>query len=101
MFQALQMSVFDRMSLRIAGTENDILQARAEMNWPRERIDAPTLIVHGTNDRAVPYEQAKSLAARIRGADFLTIDGGEHVSIFTHREEIRSRVDRVLGRIVG
>jgi pimeloyl-ACP methyl ester carboxylesterase len=99
LFQALQMSIFDRMASRIAGTDNDILQARAEMNWPREQITAPTLIVHGTNDRAVPCEQAKALAARIPEAELLTIEGGEHVSIFTHRDEIRSRVDRFLRSI--
>lgn len=99
LFQALQMSIFDGMASRIAGTDNDIVQARADMNWPREQIAAPTLVVHGTNDRAVPYEQAKSLTARIPGAELLTIEGGEHVSIFTHREEIRNRVDRFLGSI--
>jgi pimeloyl-ACP methyl ester carboxylesterase len=99
LFQALQMSIFDRMASRIAGTDNDILQARAEMDWPREQIAAPTLVVHGTNDRAVPYDQAKALAARIPGAELLTIEGGEHVSIFTHREEIRNRVDRFLRSI--
>jgi pimeloyl-ACP methyl ester carboxylesterase len=99
LFHALQMSVFDRMALRIAGTDNDIRQARADMEWPCEQIVTPTLIVHGTSDQAVPYEQAKSLATRIPGAELHTIEGGEHVSIFTHREEIRNRVDRFLESI--
>jgi pimeloyl-ACP methyl ester carboxylesterase len=93
---ALQTSVFDRMAMRIAGTDNDIAQTREDMSWSLEKITAPTLIIHGTADRAVPYAQAQSLATRIGGAQLLTIDGGEHVSIFTHRNAVRNRVDGFL-----
>jgi pimeloyl-ACP methyl ester carboxylesterase len=96
LFLSLQRSVFDRMASRIAGTDNDIAETRRNMSWPLERITAPTLVIHGTCDRAVPYAQAQSLAARIAGSQLLTIDGGEHVSIFTHRAEVRSRVDGFL-----
>jgi len=96
LFRALQTSVLDRMSTRIAGTDNDIAQTRSEMRWPLEQISAPTLVIHGTRDSAVPYEQGARLAARVRGAHLLTIESGEHVSLFTHRYEIRERVDRFL-----
>ena len=62
-----------------------------------EQIAVPTLIIHGTADRMVPYEQhARPLATRISGAELLTIEGGEHVSIFTHRAEVLPRVARFL-----
>ena len=96
LFLALQMSIFERMASRIAGTDNDIAQSRGEMAWPLEQIAAPTLVIHGTKDRAVPYEQAKLLASRVPGAQLLTIENGEHGSLFTHRAEIRSRVDAFL-----
>jgi fermentation-respiration switch protein FrsA (DUF1100 family) len=52
--------------------------------------------VHGTADSVVPFAHARTLATRIRGAELLAIDGGEHVSIFTHREEVRARVTQFL-----
>jgi fermentation-respiration switch protein FrsA (DUF1100 family) len=57
-----------------------------------ERISAPALVVHGTADKAVPFAQAESLAARIPGAELLSNEDGEHVGIFTHLHEIRLRV---------
>lgn len=36
------------------------------------------------------------MAARIPGAELLAIEGGDHVAIFTHRDEARARVARFL-----
>jgi pimeloyl-ACP methyl ester carboxylesterase len=66
------------------------------MAYPLEWIAVPTLVVHGTSDSAVPFAQAKALASRVPGAEMLTIEGGEHVSIFTHRAEVRAAIDRFL-----
>jgi pimeloyl-ACP methyl ester carboxylesterase len=55
------------------------------------------LVVHGTDDRLVPFtEHGKLLAARIPGAQLLAVEGGEHMAIFTHRDEVRTRVTRFL-----
>jgi len=61
----------------------------------------PTLVVHGTSDSAVPFAQAKALASRVPGAEMLTIDGGEHISIYTHRAQVRATIDRFLSRCMG
>lgn len=96
LLKALLMSTFDRVALRLPGTENDIAVTRAT-TYPLEQIAVPVLVVHGTGDRLVPFTQhAKSLAARVRGAALLAIEGGEHVAIFTHRNEVRARVTRFL-----
>jgi pimeloyl-ACP methyl ester carboxylesterase len=96
LFLALRASTLDRMALRIPGTENDIRQTRSEMSWPLETITAPTLVVHGKSDSVVPFVQGQRLASRVPGAELMAIDGGEHVSIFTHRNEVRSRIDAFL-----
>ena len=96
LFFALQSSVLDRMSKRLSGTENDIRQTRAKMAYSLEQIAVPTLVVHGTSDSAVPYAQAKALASRVPGAEMLTIEGGEHVSIYTNRAQVRAMIDRFL-----
>jgi pimeloyl-ACP methyl ester carboxylesterase len=96
LFKALLMSTFDRMPLRLPGTDNDIAVTRTTA-YPLEQIAVPVLVVHGTADRMVPFTQhAQPLVARIPGAELLAIDGGEHVSIFTHRDEVRARVTRFL-----
>ncbi|MCX5768863.1 MAG: alpha/beta fold hydrolase [Candidatus Hydrogenedentes bacterium] len=62
-----------------------------------EQIAVPTLIVHGTQDRLVPFEQhGRQLAARIPGAQLLAVPGGEHVAIFTHRDVVRPRITQFL-----
>ena len=100
LFLALRTSTLDRMSLRIPGTENDIRQTRSEMSWPLELIAVPTLVIHGKSDSVVPFEQANRLAGRVPDARLLAIDGGEHVSIFTHRNEVRSTIDAFLSPLV-
>ncbi len=94
---ALQKSIFDRMPARLRGTRNDIEQARSQFAYPVERIGAPVLIIHGTNDEAAPFAHAESLAARVPGAEFVPIEGGRHVSLFTHNSLIRARVSQFLG----
>ncbi len=88
--------VFDRIARRLPGTENDIRITRTT-TYPLEQVAILVLVVHGTEDRLVPFTQhGKSLAARIPGAQLLTVKGGEHMSIFTHRDEVRARVTRFL-----
>jgi len=97
LFTELLLSTLDRAAARLPGTENDIAVTRST-EYPLERVAAPTLVVHGTADRVVPFAHAQALAARIRGAELLAVEGGEHVAIFTHREEVRTRVARFLRR---
>ena len=69
--------------------------------YPLEEIDLPVLVVHGTEDSQVPFLQhGQALATRIPGAELLALEGGEHVSIFTHRNEVRGRVTGFLRKLV-
>ena len=87
---------FEHMAERLAGTKNDIAQTRTPFFLPVEKIQAPTFIVHGSADEAVPFAQAQSLASRISGAEFLAIPDARHVCLFTHRDLIRPRLDHFL-----
>jgi pimeloyl-ACP methyl ester carboxylesterase len=96
LLRELLASTSDRMALRLAGTVNDVAVTRAR-TYPLERIAVPVLVVHGTKDPAVPFAQhGKVLAERIPGAELVALEGGEHVAIFTHRDEARARVVRFL-----
>jgi pimeloyl-ACP methyl ester carboxylesterase len=93
---ALQSSTMERMTERLTGTQNDIRQSRLPFAYPLEDIRAPALVVHGTVDKLVPYSHSESLAQRLPAAELLTIPGGEHVCLFTHLQEVRSRITRFL-----
>lgn len=92
LMMALQQSTMDRLPQRLPGTENDIRQSRQCFDYPLEEISVPLLAVHGTADKVVPFEQTRLLAGRVPGAELFAVEGGEHVSLFTHLDEIRARV---------
>jgi pimeloyl-ACP methyl ester carboxylesterase len=92
LFRDLLLSTYDQMGQRLEGTFNDIA-ITSTTSYPLERIGVPTLAVHGTADKMVPYEaNAKAFEARIPNARLLTVDGGEHVAIFSHRALVRPQV---------
>lgn len=93
---ALRSSTLERMAERMPGTINDIEQSRRAFDYPVERLRIPLLVVHGTEDEAVPVEQARSLAARVPGAELMLVEGGRHVILFTHLSEVRARVGSFL-----
>lgn len=54
-----------------------------------ERIDVPTLILHGTADRILPIDgQGRRLHAALPDARYVEIDGGPHVMCVSHTEEV-------------
>ncbi len=42
-------------------------------------LDIPTLIIQGTADLAVPYENALKVKAKIKKAILITVEGGDHI----------------------
>jgi pimeloyl-ACP methyl ester carboxylesterase len=80
------------MADRLVGTLNDVEVTRTR-DLPLDRLRVPTLVVHGTADRIVPFEaHGAVLAARIAGASLAALEGGDHVAIFTHLGEARAKV---------
>lgn len=92
LLSTMMLSTYDRMGQRIAGTENDIRITRTA-TYPLESLAVPVLVVHGTADPLVQYDvHALMYARRVPGVELLTVEGGEHVAIFTHRALVRSKV---------
>jgi non-heme chloroperoxidase len=53
------------------------------------RIDVPTLVVHGTEDRILPYDAtAKRLPGLIKDLRLVTVEGGPHNIGWTYPEEV-------------
>ena len=57
------------------------------------RVAVPTVVVTGASDRIVPPAAARSLAARLPGAELVVVPGG-HLLPFDHPEEIAGIVRR-------
>jgi non-heme chloroperoxidase len=53
------------------------------------KIDVPTLVMHGTEDRILPYDAtAKRLPGLIADLELVTIEGGPHNIAWTHSEDV-------------
>ena len=50
-------------------------------------VRVPTLVIHGTEDRQVPFAAAEYLAAHILGAQLYPFKGYGHVPLFTATQE--------------
>ncbi|MCB0125247.1 MAG: alpha/beta hydrolase, partial [Caldilineaceae bacterium] len=88
----MMLSTYDRMGQRIAGTENDIHITRTA-SYALEEMRVPVLVVHGTEDPLANYAaNAPQYMRRLPNAELLTVAGGEHVAIFTHRAFVRNGV---------
>lgn len=95
---ALQQSPFSQLRRRLPGTLNDMDQFEALTALPFEQVRVPVLAIHGTADRIVPFVHGKRATAAPAG-ELMSIEGGEHVAIFTHLDAIRERVARFLSRL--
>ncbi len=70
---------------RRAGVLNDSLHISTLPAVPFAALRTPTLLVHGTADLNVPYEQSAAAAAALPDARLLTIPGGDHSSVLFER----------------
>lgn len=66
---------------RMPGTDNDTVQTR-KMDIAFDRITAPALILHGTQDGDVPFEHGKNAAAQIPGAQHHWMLDEEHLAFW-------------------
>ncbi len=73
--------------LRKVGHENDLAQFSAIEAYPLEHVTTPTLVIHGTSDEDVPFEDARLLERKISNIRLLALDG-DHSAFYTHAEKI-------------
>lgn len=74
------------MSLRLSGLLNDAIQIDHLAQISLEQVAVPTLVIHGTADEVVPFQQGVRSAACIPQASFLPVFGGSHYCALTHLE---------------
>jgi non-heme chloroperoxidase len=62
------------------------------------KIDIPTLVVHGTEDRILPFEAtAERLPALVDNLELVRVEGGPHNIGWTHPDEVNEALLRFLG----
>jgi non-heme chloroperoxidase len=55
------------------------------------KIDVPTLVIHGTADRILPYDAtARRLPGLIKDLRLVTVEGGPHNICWTHPDEVNA-----------
>ena len=67
------------LGARLAGLRNDYAQLTTLAEIPFEKIAAPTLVLHGTLDRAVGLDHARLVASRLPHATLCALEGGDHL----------------------
>lgn len=98
LFSTMLLSTYDRMPERLEGTRNDI-ETSHSATYPLEDLEVPVLVVQGTQDPLVPFEvHARAYERRVPQVEILAIEGGRHVTIFTHRSIVRPTVIEFMRR---
>jgi pimeloyl-ACP methyl ester carboxylesterase/predicted glycosyltransferase len=63
------------VAMGLAGWLNNDLRAQAR------QVQCPTLVIHGDDDRRVPYVKGQTIAELVPGARLLTVGGGGHLMV--------------------
>jgi non-heme chloroperoxidase len=97
-----------RASWNLAAAASAIASEACVPSWQEDfrqdltRVDVPTLVIHGDQDRIVPLEASGQRTAKlIKGARLEVIKGGPHCITWTHAEEVNAALMSFLGRPAG
>ncbi|HXZ12062.1 MAG TPA: alpha/beta hydrolase [Candidatus Sulfotelmatobacter sp.] len=77
---------------------NFITELRA---YPLVSIRVPTLLVHGTNDKIVPFVSSEHTAAAIPGARLIPIKRGSHLACLLGARDLSPEVSKFLDTVVS
>jgi len=61
------------------------------------KVSVPTLVVHYRNDRVIPFEAGRELAAEVPGARFVPLEGDAHAFFFGDTRPLVRAVAEFLG----
>ena len=78
-------------------------QPHRRASTSRARVTTPTLVVHAREDRVVPVEEGRLLAARIPGARFVLLESANHILLSDEPawQAFRSELRAFLGTRAG
>ena len=85
---------------RLTGQSNDYDQFAQLPRLPLAQIHAPTLILHGTEDKDVPIAHAEYAHAQIAHSEFVKLENADHRMVVTLHAEISRIVSEFIARHV-
>lgn len=91
-----------RAQLAMAGTIEAFVAEHRRMDsrsLAPERIVVPALVVHGSDDRAVPLAVAEDLAERLPRGELRVFEGGSHMLPVTDAERLAEEIHTWLARV--
>jgi non-heme chloroperoxidase len=84
------------------GTHDCVDTFQTDFRADLPNIDVPTLIIHGLDDRILPFEStAARLPTLIKDSGLLAIDGGPHGLPWAYADEVNEAVLTFLGQEAG
>jgi pimeloyl-ACP methyl ester carboxylesterase/DNA-binding winged helix-turn-helix (wHTH) protein len=61
-------------------------------------IQVPTLVIHRMGDQCLRVEEGRFLASRIRGAEFVELEGADHLPFLGDQESLFAAIETFLAR---
>ena len=72
--------------------QQNALRAYSVQKQAVERLEFPSIVLHGSEDRAVPLAYGRELADALRRATFVTLDGAGHNYLVSYPERANAEV---------
>ena len=69
----------------------------ADLRKDLGRIQTPTLILHGTDDRLCPFNLGKKMNEGIKGSKLIAIENAGHGFCYEERERVNSELVHFIG----
>ena len=79
------MATMNPYNVRKPGTENDMEQYRKLTHLPLEKVQCPTLVVHGTHDADVKFYDGVYAYEHILNCERYWIEEGSHLGFWLSR----------------
>ena len=87
------------LSIRKEGFTNDYLQF-SNLSLHLNDIKVPTLVIHGTEDINVDISQGEAIARLVPNATMYVVEGGDHMMMSTHSEQIEGAIENFFKKTV-
>ena len=87
------------LSIRKEGFNNDYLQF-SNLSLHLTDIKVPTLVIHGTEDINVDISQGEAIARLVPNATMYVVEGGDHMMMSTHSEQIEGAIENFFKKTV-
>jgi non-heme chloroperoxidase len=96
--QAWQNSFYVALSASAHAARGCVAACREDFRGDLAAISVPVLVIHGDQDRVLPYEAtAGRLPALLKNARSVVIAGGPHAIIWTHADEVNQALLDFIG----